>query len=190
MNKKESKAIIPVESIERTIYVIRDHKVILDQDLAILYGVPTKRLNEQVRRNINRFPEDFSFQLTKGEWDFLRCQIGTSNENILKSQIATSSWGGRRKLPFVFTEHGALMAANILRSKRAISVSIEIVRAFIRLRQALASHEVLTKELQEIKEFVLKNSNKNNREFQHIWKAIEKLTDKPKEQQKIGFNLG
>jgi len=190
MNKNESKAIIPVECIENTIHIIRGHKVIIDQDLAVLYGVPTKRLNEQVRRNVDRFPQDFAFQLTKDEWNSLRFKIGTSNENILKPQIATSSWGGRRKLPFVFTEHGVLMAANILKSKRAITVSIEIVRTFIKLRQVLSSQKELTKELMEIKEFVLKNSLKTDREFQRVWRTIEKLTEKPKEQRKIGFDLG
>jgi len=189
MKNDESRSIVPIERIERAIYVIRDHKVILDEDLAALYGVATKNLNKAVSRNRERFPEDFIFQLTKDEWNNLKFQIGTSSLNPLKSQIATSSWGGRRKLPFVFTEHGALMAANILKCKRAIAISIEIVRAFIKLRQVLSSQKELVKQLKEIKEFVLKNSLKTNREFQRIWRTIEKLTDKPKEQSRIGFDL-
>jgi phage regulator Rha-like protein len=193
MNKKESEAIIPVERIENVIHIIRGQKVILDQDLAVLYGVETKQLNRSVKRNKERFPEDFAFQLTKEELNSLRCQFGTSNENILKSQFATSKAGkgGRRYLPYFFTEHGVLMAANILKSKRAITVSIEIVRAFNRLRQILASHKILAKELQEIKEFVLKNSLKTDREFKRIWRTIEKLTNPiNKDQRKIGFDIG
>lgn len=179
MKKEESKAIIPVERIERAIYVIRGSKVMLDRDLAILYEIETKNLNKAVSRNQERFPEDFAFQLTKEEWNSLRFQIGTSN----------SGRGGRRYLPFVFTEHGVVMAANILKSKRAVSVSIEIVRAFVRLRQILASHKELTKELADLKNFVLKHSHANNCEFKRIWDAIEKLTNPPKRRHQIGFKL-
>lgn len=191
MKNDEFKAIVPIGRIERVIYVIRGQKVIFDQDLAVLYGTETKQLNRSVKRNKERFPEDFAFQLTKEELNSLRCQIGTSNENSLRSQIATSNTGrgGRRYLPFVFTEHGVLMAANILKNKRAITVSIEIVRAFIKLRQTLASHKELAKELKEIKEFVLKNSLKTDREFQRIWLTIEKLSAPPAKGDKIGFDL-
>src|SRR3989338_9141389 len=110
--------IASVEQIESQIFLIRGQRVMLDADLAELYEVETRRLNEQVRRNSERFPEDFIFQLTAEEF---------AN---LKSQFATSSWGGRRKLPFVFTEHGAIMAASVLNSKRAIEASVQVVRAF------------------------------------------------------------
>jgi phage regulator Rha-like protein len=181
MKKDESKSIIPLERIERAIYVIRGHKIILDQDLAALYGAETKQLNRALSRNKERFPGDFAFQLTIEEWNSLRCQIGTSNIGR----------GGRRYLPFVFTEHGVVMVANILKSKRAVWVSIEIVRAFVRLRQAMVSHKEMSKELSELKSFLLKHSNQTNREFKRIWQAIEKLAKPPdgKEQRKIGFDI-
>jgi len=181
MNKNESKSIIPLEKIERVIYVIRGQKIILDQDLATLYGVKTKNLNKAVSRNQERFPEDFIFRLTYEEWANLKFQIGTSSLN----------WGGRRKLPLAFTEHGVAMASNLLKSKRAIEVSVEIVRVFIRMRQTLTSHKEMSKELAELKSFLLKHSNQTNREFKRIWQAIEKLSKQPdrKEQRKIGFDV-
>ena len=181
MNKDELKSIVPLKRIEKVIYIIRSQKVILDQDLAVLYGVETKNLNKAVNRNQNRFPADFAFQLTKDEWDFLRFQIGTSNVGR----------GGRRYLPFAFTEYGVLMVANILKSKRAISISIEIVRAFAHLRQAIANHKEMNKELAEIKSFLLKHSHTNNKEFKNVWNAIDKLAKplRDESKRKIGFNL-
>jgi hypothetical protein len=178
MNKKESEAIIPVERIGGIIYIIRGTKVMLDRDLAMLYGVETRTLVQAIKRNLERFPEDFMFQLTKNEM-----------KNLI-SQIVTSSWGGHRKPPIAFTEQGVAMLSSVLRSPRAVKVNIEIMRAFIRLRQVLTSHKELAKELQEVKEFVLKNSLKTDREFQRIWRTIEKLTNPiNKFQQKIGFDL-
>ncbi|MBN2095996.1 ORF6N domain-containing protein [Candidatus Peregrinibacteria bacterium] len=176
---KKDESIIPSKYVERSIYIIRGQKVILDQDLAALYGVETKALNQAVQRNTNRFPEDFAFRLAKDEWNSLRSQFVTSNVGR----------GGRRYLPLVFTEHGVVMAANVLKSKRAISVSIDVVRTFIKLRETLASHKELIKELGELKEFVLKNSHQTSREFRRIWQTIEKLTNKPKNQRSIGFKL-
>ncbi len=112
----------PSPGIESRIFLIRGHRVLFDSDLALMYGVSTKRLNEQVRRNIDRFPADFGFQLLLKELQ------------ILRSQTATSSWGGRRYLPWVFTEHGALMLATVLSTPVAVQAGIEVVRAFIRLR--------------------------------------------------------
>ncbi len=117
--KNDNSIMLPDEVITSKIYLIRGEKVMLDSDLAELYGVETRRLNEQVRRNISRFPEDFMFQLTEAEF-----------EN-LKSQFATSSWGGRRKLPNVFTEHGVLMLSSVLNSEKAIKVNIQIMRIFL-----------------------------------------------------------
>jgi hypothetical protein len=119
---------IPDEIITSKIYLIRNHKVLLDSDLAELYQVDTKRLNENVKRNSNRFPDDFMFQLSSKEW------------NNLKSQFATSSWGGRRKPPFVFTEHGVLMLSSVLNSERAIAVNIQVMRIFTRIREVLKSN--------------------------------------------------
>ncbi len=175
--------LIPVERIERAIYIIRGRKVILDQDLAALYGVATKNFNKAISRNRQRFPEDFAFQLSKEEWNSLRFQIGTSK----------TGRGGRRYPPFVFTEHGVVMAANLLKSDRAIAISVEIVRAFIRLREFLSSQKEISKELSDLKSFLLKHSNTNDREFKRVWDAITKLTEPldigTKNQPKIGFDL-
>jgi hypothetical protein len=117
------------EVVERRIYLIRGQKVMLDRDLAELYQVPTKRLNEQVRRNLSRFPKDFMFALIKTEVKNLR------------SQIATSSWGGRRTVPLSFTEHGVAMLSAVLNSERAVKMSIAVIRAFVRLREMLSTHQ-------------------------------------------------
>lgn len=165
----------------------------LDEDLAKLYGVETKVLNQSIRRNKERFPNDFMFQLTLKEARSLISQIVISNKipslcpfPDLKSQIVTSSWGGRRKKPFVFTEHGAVMLATVLRSKRAVQMSIEVVKAFVNLRRTITSHENMGKQISEIKSFMLKQSNITNREFRKVWNAIEKLS-KPSEGGQIGF---
>jgi len=134
----------------------------LDSDLAELYGVETKRLNEQVGRNPDRFPEDFMFQLTDEEW------------LNLKSQFATSSWGGRRKLPFVFTEHGILMLSSVLNSKQAIQVNIQIVRIFSRIRQFILDNGELKLEIAEIKRKV-DNHDKN---IELVFSYLDQLIDK------------
>jgi len=136
----ESRSIVPAERIARRILIVRGHRVMLDADLAILYGVSTRRLNEQVRRNRERFPEDFAFVLTRIE-----------NANLM-SQIATSSqgWGGRRKLPYVFTEHGAVMLASVLNSPVAVRASVQVVRAFVRLREMLATHRDLAQRVETL----------------------------------------
>lgn len=128
-------------NIESLIRIIRGQQVMLDSDLAMLYGVETKRLNEQVKRNLNRFPEDFMFQLTQDEAVRLRLQIATLNDEeiILKSQIATSSWGGARKLPYAFTRNGIAMLSSVLRSDTAVEVNIRIMRAFTMIPQ-LVNH--------------------------------------------------
>ncbi len=130
------------EHIAHSILALRGHKILLDTELARLYGVPTKRLNEQVRRNRERFPEDFMFQVNAEEFEALRSQFATSN--------AAPGRGGRRYRPYAFTEHGALMAANVLNSARAIEVSVYVVRAFMRLRETLAAHKDLAKTLQQL----------------------------------------
>lgn len=177
MKNNESKVIISIKHIEGVIYVIRDNKVILDRDLAMLYGVETRTLVQAVKRNLERFPEDFMFQLTSQEM-----------KNLI-SQFVTSSWGGHRKLPIAFTEQGIAMISSVLRSPQAVKVNIEIMRAFIKLRQVLSSQKEIVKELKEIKEFVLKNSLKTDREFMRVWRTIEKLTEKPNERRRIGFDL-
>ncbi len=177
--KSKSISLIPTHDMDYAIYMIRGQKVMLDEDLAKIYGVITKVLNQAIHRNKERFPEDFMFQLTINEY------------NNLKSQIVTSSWGGRRKMPFAFTEHGAVMLASVLRSKRAIQMSIEVVRAFVRFRKVLNSQKEITEQLGEIRSFMLKQSNKTGQEFKKIWKAIENLTEPIEKTPKkpIGFRL-
>ena len=125
------------------IHIIRGQKVMIDQDLAFLYEIENKRLNEQVRRNPNRFPPNFCFELTKEEFE------------ILKSQIATSSWGGRRKLPHVFTEHGVLMLSSVLNSQRAIDVNIQIMRLFTKMRELLMNHKDLILKMEKIEQAMI-----------------------------------
>ena len=135
----KSQDVIPVERIASRIYLIRGEKVMLDSDLAELYGVPTSALNQQVKRNADRFPADFAFQLTPEEFEALISQIVTSN----------SGRGGRRKLPLVFTEQGVAMLSSVLHSKRAAQVNVAIMRTFVRLRQLLATNRELARKVQE-----------------------------------------
>jgi phage regulator Rha-like protein len=167
----QSIARIPVEQIESMILFVRGEKVILDSDLAVLYGVSTTRLNEQINRNKRRFPGDFVFRLTKEEWDSLMSQFA----------ISKTGRGGRQKLPYVFTEHGALMAANVLRSERAVEVSVQVVRAFVKLRQLLASNAELAKKLEELEK-------KYDHQFRVVFDAIRQLMTLPPSKTKpIGF---
>ncbi len=135
---KSKPGIVLSEVIQGKIILIRGQKVMLDADLAELYEVSTKRLNEQVRRNPGRFPSDFMFQLTKEEYE------------ILRSQLAAPSWGGRRYLPYAFTEQGVAMLSSVLTSERAILVNVEIMRTFVRLREILATHKELARKLEEL----------------------------------------
>ena len=183
-----NKALIAsVEQIESQIFLIRGQKVMLDADLAELYGVETKRFNEQVRRNSERFPEDFMFQLTAEEYANLRSQFDTSS---LRSQIATSNnsvgnpagRGGRRHLPYAFTEHGAIMAASVLNSPRAVEASVQVVRAFVQLRQMLASNAELSGKLAALEK-------KYDIKFRAVFEAIRELMtpSDPKKKRPIGF---
>lgn len=148
----------------------------LDWDLADLYKVETKRLNEQVKRNIDRFPEDFMFQLTNEEFV------------VLRSQIATSSWGGRRKLPYAFTEHGVLMLSSVLNSKRAIEVNIQIMRIFTKIRKILADNINIKLDVEEIKR-KLTNQDKNiELVFSYLDELMEKQENPPPRKQ-IGYKL-
>jgi ORF6N domain len=166
-------SLIPVERIEKAIYLIRGEKVMLDSDLASLYGVTTARFNQQVTRNIERFPEDFMFQLTNEEFKGLMLQIATSKKGR----------GGRRKLPLVFTEHGAIMAANVLNSRRAVQASVQVVRAFVRLRQLLASNAGLASKLATLEK-------KYDGQFKVVFDAIRQLMSPPLPGRKqIGFRV-
>ena len=147
MPKKEIITAMPDEIVINKIYYVRGLKVMLDEDLAELYGVETRRLNEQVKRNPERFPKDFMFQLTSVEFENLMSQIETSSLYDGKK----TGWGGRRKLPSVFTEHGVLMLSSVLNSSRAIQVNIQVMRIFMRIRQMLADNTELRLEIEDIK---------------------------------------
>ncbi len=164
---------LPVERILKSILVLRGEKVILDADLAALYGVETKVLLQAVRRNIERFPDDFMFQLTLDEWSYLRSQFVTS-----------SSWGGRRTAPYAFTEQGVAMLSSVLHSDRAIAVNIQIVRAFVQLKRMLATHEDLARKIESLE-------RKYDAQFRGVFDAIRELMtphENPKKQP-IGFKV-
>lgn len=169
------KHVIRAESnIGTSIVTVRDHKVILDADLARIYGVETKRLNEQVKRNHRRFPRDFMFRLTKTETEDLRSQIATSNKER----------GGRRYTPYVFTEHGAIMAANVLNSPYAVQMSVYVVRAFVQLRHAIAQHKELTTKLKELERSVASHDG----HIKTLFEAIRQLMASPEgTSRRIGF---
>ena len=167
-----NKTIIPDEVVMGKIYMIRDQKVMLDEDLAELYGVETRRLNEQVRRNLDRFPKDFMFALSEQEFA------------DLKSQNATSSWGGRRKLPNAFTEHGVLMLSSVLNSKQAIQVNIQIMRIYTRIREMLMAHKDVFIRVEQAEKQLLKHDQKIELLFTYLSKFIEK-EEQPRTE--IGF---
>ena len=163
--------VISTEKIAKAIYFIRGEKVMLDRDLAHLYEVETKVLNRGVKRNLQRFPLDFMFQLTEDEAEILRCQIGTSR----------LGHGGRRYLPYVFTEQGVAMLSSVLNSERAISVNIEIMRAFVKLRELMASNIELARRLDQLE-------SKYDKQFKIAFEAIRQLMAKPARNRKeIGF---
>lgn len=155
--------------IEAAIQVIRGDRVILDSDLARVYGIPTFRLNEAVKRNRDRFPDDFMFQLSKEEFDGLTSQIAISNRGR----------GGRRTLPYAFTEHGAVMAANILNSERAVQMSIFVVRAFIKMRQTLATNAALTEKLAELERRLASRLDVHEEAIVCVLGELRKLMEPP-----------
>ena len=163
---------VPDEVVMSKIYVIRNQKIMLDEDLAQLYGVETRRLNEQVRRNMDRFPEDFFFTLNEQEFA------------DLKSQNATSSWGGRRKFPNAFTEHGVLMLSSVLHSKQAIQVNIQIMRIYTRIREMLLAHKDVFIRVEQVEKHLMKHDQKIELLFAYLSKFIEK-EDQPRTE--IGF---
>ena len=172
----DSRSLIPAERIERAILLIRGHKVMLDSDLAALYEVETKRLLEAVKRNIARFPSDFMFQLSDEEFSVLRSQFATSN--------VSTGRGGRRSTPYAFTEQGVAMLSSVLRSRRAVAVNVQIMRAFVRLRQMLASNADLARKLDALEK-------KYDAQFKIVFDAIRQLMLPPeaKPKRKIGFHV-
>jgi len=169
-----NKLIVSVEQIESRIFIIRGQKVMLDADLAELYGVVTKRLNEQVRRNSERFPEDFMFQLTAIE----KAEVVANCDHLAKLRFSPS-------LPYAFTEHGALMLGNVLKSEQAVEVSLMVVRAFVRMRELLAGNKELSQKLNQLERKV----GAHDKAIAEIINAIRELTapEQPKKKRPIGF---
>lgn len=176
-------AYLPTEPVESLIRFIRGQKVILDSDLARVYGVTTARLNQQVRRNIERFPEDFVFQLTKQEFENLMLQIATSR----------SGYGGRRKVPFAFTEHGAIMAANVLNSGQAVHMSVFVVRAFVKMSEVLAPNKALADKLAELERKLTDRLDVHEKVIVQILRELRQLmsSSPPPEppRKQIGFGV-
>ena len=181
------------DPLKPLILEVRNQRVILDADLARLYRVPTKRFNEAFKRNRQRFPNDFAFQLTAVEFNSLRSQIATSSVQPVESagvrprwsQSATASHGGRRYCPWAFTEHGAVMAANILHSERAIRMSVFVVRAFVRLREHIAANRTILKRLAEIDKTLLEHDTALLDLYEKLQPLLQPPPDKPT--RRIGF---
>ncbi|MEO1013104.1 MAG: ORF6N domain-containing protein [Bacteroidota bacterium] len=172
MSKKEVS--LAEEAIANKIYLIRNKSVMLDSDLAELYQVETKRLNEQVKRNMGRFPKDFMFHLSKEEWENLR------------SQNATTSWGGRRNEPYAFTEHGVLMLSSVLNSERAIAVNIRIMRVYTKLKEMLLNHRELLFRMEKLERQIGKHDIQISQVFAYIQKFIQQETNR----KQIGYKKG
>jgi ORF6N domain len=173
--KSGSLDLIAAPAIEKRILVVRERQVMLDEDLADLYGAETKRLIQQVKRNLKRFPEDFMFQLDRAEAEALRSQIATSNDGR----------GGRRYAPYVFTEQGVAMLSGVLRSERAIAVNVEIMRAFVELRRAAAGYAALEKRLDELEG----GFGRHDEQLQQIFKTLRQLISPPIQRKRpVGFS--
>ena len=170
---RRAEALVVADRLESQIRLIRGESIILDQDLAELYGVPVRQLNQAVKRNLGRFPADFMFQLTPEEWDALRSQTVISN----------AGRGGRRYPPYAFTEHGAVMAATVLNSVRAVAMCVLVVRGFVRLRGVLGAHAELARKLSELEK-------KYDHQFQVVFQAIREILEPPSRdvpRHRIGF---
>ncbi len=177
-SKKKDIITIPPERIVNRIFLIRGKKVMFDSDLAELYGVETRVLNQAVMRNIKRFPEDFMFQLNEKEFE------------ILKSQFVTSSWGGKRKRPLVFTEQGVAMLSSVLNSERAVQVNIRIIRAFTKLRELITTNKDLRRKIEDMERKYGNQFKKHDQEINTIYTFIKKLLEPPKEPKRpIGFRM-
>jgi phage regulator Rha-like protein len=172
--------LIPLPAIQKRILVVRERHVMLDEDLAVLYGVQTGRLIEQVKRNIDRFPSDFMFQLTKDEATALRSQSATSKEGR----------GGRRYAPYVFTEQGVAMLSGVLRSKTAVAVNIAIVRAFVELRRAVASYTAIERRLEDFERETKATLGQHDQQLDEIFEALRQLISPPPQpKHPVGFRL-
>jgi hypothetical protein len=188
---KARTALTTPDQIDHSILLIRGHKVLLDAQLAAFYGIETKRLLEAAKRNRDRFPDDFMFRLNADEWEILRSQIVTSN---LRSQTATSSsrgHGGRRYPPYAFTEQGVAMLSSVLRSPRAIDVNIQIMRAFVRLRQLLSEHKELADRLTKLEQQMRNRDESVDRQFREVFSLLDRLfSPAAPSRRPIGFHAG
>ena len=173
-----SVALVPTEIIAERIFVVRGHKVILDADLAALYEVPTKQFNQAVKRNLAKFPIDFMFALTATEWQSLRSQIVT---------LETGPGQHRKYLPYVFTEHGAIMAATLLNSPRAVDVSVYVVRAFVQLREFVASNKDLARQLKALEQRIEKKLGSHDQAIAGIIDTLRQLMSPATAKRRIGF---
>jgi len=167
---------VAVEVIQRRIYLVRGQKVMTDANIAKLYQVETKELNRAVQRNLLRFPDDFMFRLTRGEAESLRCQIGTSKV----------SRGGRRNSPFVFTEHGVVMLSSVLKSERSVQMNIFVVRAFVKLREMLASHKDLAHKMIDLE----RQQRSQGQQLSAVYTMVRRLMEPPRKRKRtIGFRI-
>ena len=194
-DKNKTTFFVP-DQVEQAIVIIKGQKVLIDEQLAVLYGVEVKQLLRQVKRNIDRFPADFMFQLTDEEWDTLRCQIGTAKHKkdikTLRSQNVTAkeeNRGGRRTPPYAFTEQGVAMLSSVIRSKKAVEVNIEIMRAFVRLRQLMMVNKELAERILKLEGDVNKLGLNVDNQIKQIFGLLQRLFDPPDPpKRKIGFH--
>jgi hypothetical protein len=172
-------------SIESAIYLLRGQRVMLDSDLAAIYGVSTRQLNQQLKRNRSRFPDDFAFQLSTEEFRNLKSQIATSS--LMSQSVTSSGHGGRRKLPWAFTEHGALMLASVLNSEVAVQASVRVVRAFVKLREMIAANAQLAEKLEEFE----RRLDSHDKAIVDLFAALKRLLEPPAPPKKreIGFHV-
>ena len=174
-----------ISSIESAIYLLRGQRVMLDSDLAAIYKVSTRQLNQQLKRNRSRFPDDFAFQLSTGEFRNLKSQIATSS--LMSQSVTSSGHGGRRKLPWAFTEHGALMLASVLNSEVAVQASVRVVRAFVKLREMIAANAQLAAKLEELE----RRLDSNDEAIVDLFAALKRLIEPPEppKRREIGFHV-
>ena len=174
-----------ISSIESAIYLLRGQRVMLDSDLAAIYGVSTRQLNQQLKRNRSRFPDDFAFQLSTEEFRNLKSQIATSS--LMSQSVTSSGHGGRRKLPWAFTEHGALMLASVLNSEVAVQASVRVVRAFVKLREMIAANAQLAAKLEELE----RRLDSHDKAIVDLFAALKRLLEPPAPPKKreIGFHV-
>lgn len=192
MNGK-SKSLVPIEQIDGMIHTIRGVRIMLDRDLAKIYGVPTFRFNEAIKRNRHRFPPDFMFQLTREEFNSLKSQIAMSKrQNSSQIAISKTGRGGRRTLPYAFTEHGALQAANVLRSSRAVQMSVFVIRAFVKMRETLRAAPELARKLAALEKKLTARLDVHEAAIVQILREVMQILNPPPEpeppRRRIGFH--